>query len=211
MILTDIEIRDRVENFEKYYPKKPLIESFLENNLKAASYDVSITNKIHKIKCIEKTIDLLNQKEIDNIYKEIDIAEGYTIKPDEFILVTLNEKINISSDLIAHIRPRTSLTRLGLVIAAQHCNPTYCGVLQLGVYNKTPNPIKIYSGLCIAQIVFEKLINIPSIHKWYENEENNKPKYQNESTFIGSKISAELQAKAKIEYKNMIDELLKEQ
>ena len=41
----------------------------------------------------------------------------------ESILLSLKETINLPNNLLAHIRPRTSLSRLGLLINFQHINP----------------------------------------------------------------------------------------
>lgn len=205
MILTDIEIRDMVKNFKKYNLNNPLISDFNEKNLQSSSYDISITNKINIYKKNIKSVNLLEQNLIDSIYEEIDISEGYKMTPGEYILVTLKETINLPTNICAHIRPRTKFTRLGLILSAQHCNQTYSGVLQLGLYNATPYNIDILPNLKVGQIVFEELKSIPSENKWYKNLSTSA--YNNETFFIGSKISEELKDEANVFYKSLIKKL----
>lgn len=213
MILTDKEIRDRIINYQNYnnvYPEqkaKQMIEGFDEKNLQSASYDVSITNKIHIFTGSFDIIDLNSQYDIDSMYKEIDITNGYIVGPKEYVLVTLNEKFNMPIDLTAHMRPRTRFTRLGITISDQHMNPTYYGVLQVGLFNSTPFAIKIYPFIKIGQLVFEQLANIPTEEKWYVNDK--KAEYQNEEKFIGAKISDEIASVVDNEYNKLQERLNK--
>ena len=150
-------------------------------------------------------IDIRDQNLIDSIYEEIYISNGYILKPNEYILVYVNERINLPTNIIAHIRPRTRFTRLGLLLSPQHCNQTYSGNLKLGLYNATPYEIKIYPNIGIGQIIFEELKSIPSENKWYKNL--SKSQYNNELDFIGAKISNELKEEYQIFFKNIIDNL----
>ena len=131
MILVDKEIKLRVQ-------KDNLISGFNEKNLQAASYDVSVSNKLVKFKDTFRRISFSSKSDIDDIYEEVDISLGYDLRPNEYILVTLNEYITMPKDLCAHIRPRTSFIRLGLILSHQHLNPTYEGKLSLGLYNASP-------------------------------------------------------------------------
>lgn len=189
MILSDKDITELVVNYSENGLKRPLIEPFKESQLQGASYDINISNIIYRFKNDFKTIDIDDQSIIDSIYEETDISFGYTLKPGEYILVTINENVNLTSTVIAHIRPRTKLTRLGLILSDQHCNPTYTGILQLGLLNATPYAIRIKPGLTIGQFVFEELKSEPTISRLYENKKD--ATYNNEKTFIGSKIGEE--------------------
>lgn len=205
MILTDIEIRDMVKNFNKYNLPRPLIKDFKEERLQGSSYDISISNKITVYDSSIKSIDLRNQDTIDSIYKEVDISQGYVFKPNEYILVRLNEYITLPTNIIAHVRPRTRYTRLGIILTPQHCNQTYSGILQLGLYNATPYKITIVPNLKIGQLVFEELKSIPTQSKWYKN--STQSIYNNENKFIGSIISKELEEEADEFYQKLIIKL----
>ncbi|WP_321993064.1 dCTP deaminase [Clostridium butyricum] len=208
MILVDNEILDRVKNSSKYkdvYYKrkdKPLIENFKEENLQSVSYDITITNKIKRFKNEFLTIDLNKSNDIDNSMREEDISNGYLLRPGEYVLVQLVEKLNMPDDLVGHIRPRSSFIKLGLVLSLQHINPSYSGQLQIGLYNATPNAVKIQSGLRIGQILFEKISGIINKENLYFIKKDSK--YQGEEGFVSSKIHEELKEKVDEEYKNIL-------
>ena len=194
MILTDKEIRKLCMDTKAKKNDKSLIFPFSEEALQSESYDLAIGTDIAVLKKEVKCISLYDQDDIDNMYEEIDLSiAGYTISPKEYLLVSLNEKINLPDNITAHIRPRTRFTRLGLLISDQHCNSTYSGKLKIGLFNAPDYAIKIFPGIRIAQMVFEELKSKPSDDKLYKNKQN--AIYQNEEKFIGAKISDEFDEK----------------
>lgn len=183
MILTDKEIREYVQS-------NSLIEGFKEESLQSESYDLTIGDVVSKFDSSFKILRLDQQEDIDSLYLESKLPDsGYLLGPHEYILVSIEEKINMPDNLTAHIRPRTKFTRLGLLISGQHCNSSYSGYLSLGLYNATPFAICIKPGLKIAQIVFEELRSIPSEQKQYDNKHN--AAFQNEQAIQGSDFSKE--------------------
>ena len=181
MILTDKKIRELAKTNQ-------LITPFCEEHLQSESYDVSIGTQIVVMKKEIRCLDISEQNSIDGIYQHIDISkESYTISPKEYVLVALAETIKLPSNITAHLRPKTSYTRIGLIVSDQHCNSTYNGHLRIGLFNATSYPIRIHSGYTIAQLVFEELDGIPSLNKRYENKRN--AHYQNENgDFRGAKF-----------------------
>lgn len=179
MVLTDKEIRTYAKREEE-----PLITPFHEDQLQAASYDVKLSGRIASFKKGTLTIDLEGRDPL-SLYENQNMGEkGYILEPNEYILAQLQEKLTIPENWVAHIRPRTRFTRLGLLVADQHCNPTYSGQLYIGIFNASPNAIHIKQGTVIAQVVFEQLAGDPSKEKLYKNKEN--AAYMNESEFRGS-------------------------
>lgn len=193
MILVYDEILERIEKFEKYkdvYAEndcRPLIENFKIENIQSASYDVSIGDTI-MVESSITTVDLSRKEEIELVFEEKKIEESYTIKPNEYIIVALNETINMPDDLCGHIRPRTTFNKLGLIITSQHINPSFDGVLKIGIKNMTSHAFKFYPHTTIVgQIVFEKLSGKVREDKLYRNIKT--AKYQSEGKeFIHSKV-----------------------
>lgn len=182
MILSDKEIRTYIQN-----TNTPMIEPFSEDHLQAASYDISMSGNISVLKRIGRVIDPSDKRDLDDMYEQVRIDnEGYLLSPGEYLLVELVEKINVPKNLVAHIRPRTRFTRAGILIADQHCNPTYEGRLYIGLRNVGPNMVLLKPGLKIAQFVFEELSSVPSEALWYENKEN--AAFQHETSFRGAKF-----------------------
>jgi len=154
--------------------------------LQSESYDLTIGNAISKYNSDFKILDLRDQASIDKAYISVPIpAEGYLIGPKEYVLVSVKERINIPCNITAHVRPRTKFTRIGLIVSGQHCNSSYSGLLNLGLYNVNPFAIKIYAGMKLAQIVFEELKSTPSPKKQYRGS------YQGEKGMAGADFSSE--------------------
>ena len=191
MVLTDKQIRDYVVNYKEHNMENALIEGYIEERLQSESYDLSITDQIMVPKKEIKCISLDDQDAVDNMYEKKQMeSREYIISPKEYMLTAVAEKINLPDFLTAHIRPRTRFTRLGLIVSDQHCNSTYSGNLNLGIFNATDYPIKIKAGMRVAQIVFEELKGIPSEDKLYKNKEN--AAYQNETGDRGANFEKEV-------------------
>ena len=127
MILTDKKIRDLCE-------KNNMISPFEEKALQSESYDLSIGDKVYVVNQNIRELDLDDKLSLDNLYKEVKITDkGFLINPKEYVLVSLNEALNIPEKINAHIRPRTRFIRAGLYVSVQHCNSTYSGNLKIGV------------------------------------------------------------------------------
>lgn len=201
MILSDIDIRMQID-------KDPaLIKPFHEECLQGASYDLSMSSKIAVFRKQVKTIDLMDQSAIDEIYENRELtSSGYVLNPGEYILAAVNEEVNIPPNLTAHIRPRTRFTRLGVLVSAQHCNPGYSGILRLGIYNASPNAIVLKPGIHIAQLIFEELLSTPSVEKQYQHKEDSA--YMGEHEFRGAIFGPrELSADAKQLYDKILTDL----
>ena len=202
MILSSNEIRGYITN-----SNDSMIQPFSEEQLQGASYDVSMSGKIAILKETGDIIDPNTSIDESLMYEKITIGkDGYLLSPGNFVLVGLEEKICLPKNLIAHIRPRTRFTRNGILIADQHCNPTYTGILQIGLFNAGVNAFRLKKGLKIAQLVFEELSSIPSDEKLYKNKED--AAYNNETDFRGAKFNIEnLSEEGRKLYNDVMDSL----
>lgn len=165
-----------------------MLVPFDERKLQAASYDISSGNVAVVYTPVDRPIDLRNKELVELVTRKVNITNGYHIKPHEYILVKTKERFSIPANMTAHIRPRTTFTKLGLTVSDQHMNPAFQGYLYLGLYNTTPNIIDIYPDLTIAQMVFEKIAGEITEEKLYDHKKN--AKYQNEDEFIVPKYDS---------------------
>lgn len=199
MVLSDGMIRDLAIN-------QGLIIPFEEKRLQAVSYDIS-SGKIAVVYMpVDQPIDLRNKSLVKMVTRDIDISDGYHIKPNEYILIKTKERFAIPRNMTAHVRSRTTFTRLGLVVSSQHMNPNFQGYLYLGLYNATPNIIDIYPDLVIAQMVFEEVQGKVTEEKLYDRKKD--AKYQNEDTFILPKYDC-LGETEKARVDNVINRMLR--
>ena len=182
MILCDKEIRAYSKN-----QVLPLITPFVEEQLQGASYDISMSGNIIVLKSAGKPIDPMRDDDLRGMYERISVEDkGYLLSPGEYVLVELAETVNIPEKMVAHIRPRTRFTRSGILIADQHCNPTYSGVLSIGLFNAGVNTFLLRPKLRIAQMVFEEIESVPSEDKLYKNKEN--AAFEGEKEFTASRF-----------------------
>lgn len=202
MILSSNEIRKYINDTDK-----SLIQPFAEDQLQGASYDVRLSGNLAVLKNTGSIIDPTSDSDI-NPYEQITIdGNGFVLCPGCFVLVGLAEKICLPKNVIAHIRPRTRFTRSGILISDQHCNPTYEGILQIGLFNAGANSLLLKKGIKIAQLVFEELSSVPEDSKLYMNKED--AAYKNEADFKGSDFTTTKPPKEGQDFYNEIIESLR--
>lgn len=200
MVLSDCKIRGLVQ-------KTKMIEPFSEKQLQAVSYDITSGNVVVVYQRLQRPIDLRDKEQIEYATEKITISvkSVYPIKPGEYILVKTREKFDIPANLTAHVRPRTTFNRFGLILSDQHMNPNFRGHLFLGLYNATPNIINIVPGLTIGQMVFEKVQGEISQDKLYDQKPD--AKYQDEDEFVSPRLD-ELPEQEREKVNAIVDELM---
>ena len=97
----------------------------------------------------------------DNLTEEVAIEpdEPFVIHPGEFCLGRTLEWVELPDDIVARVEGKSSIGRLGLIVhaTAGFVDPGWKGTLTLELNNLTRVPIKLYSGLPIAQLSFMAL------------------------------------------------------
>jgi dCTP deaminase len=80
------------------------------------------------------------------------------MEPQEFLLARTLERIELNSDIVCQVQGKSSIGRLGLIIhtVAGYCDSGFNGTITLELFNCNKRPIKIYSGMRIAQLTFHK-------------------------------------------------------
>ena len=90
---------------------------------------------------------------------EIDDETAFILHPGEFVLGSTLERVKLPDDLVARLEGKSSLGRLGLLIhsTAGYVDPGWEGTLTLELSNVANLPIKLYDGMKIGQISFQRL------------------------------------------------------
>ncbi len=174
------------QKIEELMKKNKLVKKGNLENIHSSSYDLTTSKYILRFKNENKTIELTNQKKINNMYEQVKITDGYHLKPGECILVPLEDEFNIPDNICGSVRGRTSFNRLGIFTTIQHINPGYKGKLNITIINNSPNTYEITPNIQIAQVVFESMEETVKEELLYNNEQN--PVYQDEDGMQGSKI-----------------------
>ncbi len=136
------------------------IDPFDEAMVQPASVDLRLGSSFrvfhnHKV----TAIDLREPPK--NLTEHIDIADGeaFVIHPGEFCLGRTLEHVELPDDIVGRIEGKSSIGRLGLIVhaTAGFCDPGWKGTLTLELNNLTRVPIRLYTGLPIAQLSFTGL------------------------------------------------------
>lgn len=86
-------------------------------------------------------------------------ADPFILDPGEFALGTTHEVIGLSESLIARVEGKSSVGRMGTLIhiTAGFVDPGFVGQITLELANVSSLPIKLYPGMPIGQLAFERL------------------------------------------------------
>ena len=137
------------------------------DDISPSSLDVHLGNQISNVKeghpALYQAIDI-SHPDINTIFEVLYITEGisqdgYDLQPQEFILSNIREKITLGSRISARIEGTSTLARFGLTVhsTAPTVHATYGGYLKLELCNHGKLPIKLRTGMKIAQLIFEYL------------------------------------------------------
>lgn len=149
MIIVDNQIKDLVKS-------KNLITNYNEENLSSISYDITINEFVDK-----------------------DNNVSYTLNPNSFLYIKTNESLNMPYDLCCKVIEKNSLMRKGLKVDGPLYQPGHQTDIFVRVQNISNEPISLDKNMKIAQLVFIKLDNLPTMT--YDKQEN--AKYNNENEF----------------------------
>lgn len=172
MVLTDREIQAALECDHIKIVPLPAVDAY-----SSTSVDLTLSKFIRcwkgdPIKGVEQVVcpsaegynfndvlkNLSDQKELD--------AEGYVIKPQEFVLGWTAETIELptSSRIAARVEGKSSLARLGIGIhiTAPTIHAGFPGSIQLEICNHGIMRIKLVPGMRVCQLIFEQTLGTPA-------------------------------------------------
>ncbi len=124
----------------------------------------------------------------DNI-EYVPYHERY-LRAQGFVLGTTMETIKLPPDIGAVVSGRSSIGRTGLEVEnAGWVDPGFQGKITLELFNSSPFPIELLSGMRVCQLVFYQLDD-DSIEPY--GHENRNSKYQGQDDVQGTLIDREL-------------------
>lgn len=128
-------------------PKNPMIAPYNPEQVNAASYDVCIGDRIKVARYGLPWEDIELSDDED---------ESYGLAKDEFILTETDNFFHIPRNVSAQFALKSSRGREGYEhLSAGFIDPAWHGSkLTMELFNANPNPIPIYKGLKIGQIIF---------------------------------------------------------
>lgn len=166
-----------------------LIEPFNDENLQPASYDVTLSKQILLFEQhgVSSYIDG-QSRELNRVsYQNREIGDnGYLLNPNEFILGSTNEKVNVPSSIACRFEGKSSLGRIGLSthVTAGFIDPGFHGNITLEITNHNSVPILLHFKQLIGQLCFFEMDH--SANRPYGSEELNSH-YQNQESVTGAR------------------------
>lgn len=108
-----------------------------------------------------RVIDVLDfsEEEITDVVE----ADTVVLPPGGFLLAVTVEKFNMPKHIAATCVGKSTWARCGAIVNVTPLEPGWSGELVIEITNGTNLPLKIYSGVGIAQLVFHELSSIPSV------------------------------------------------
>jgi dCTP deaminase len=154
MILSDRDIRAEIE------AGRIVIDPFTPDAVQPSSVDLHLGNRFRVFRN-NRTAVIDPREDQPELTELVEIAgdEPFVLHPTEFVLGATFERVGLPDDLVARLEGRSSLGRLGLLIhsTAGYVDPGWEGTLTLELSNVANLPIKLYDGMKIGQISFQRM------------------------------------------------------
>ena len=83
-----------------------------------------------------------------------DKKSSVVIKPGDYFLTETIEKFNMPLNLLAIVKPRTTLHRSGIITRVSVADPGYSGTIHPALFNAGPVPVEIELGARYVNVMF---------------------------------------------------------
>lgn len=158
MILSDRDIRARLAAGDLKIA--PLGDAELQ--IQPASVDLRLGHEfLFYSRARASLLDPRDPASIQAAVERVRIPEGEAVllEPGTFSLGTTIEVVTLPDDLVARVDGRSSVGRLAVVVhaTAGFIDPGFAGQITLELSNLGPLPVRLYSGMRIAQIALYPL------------------------------------------------------
>jgi|GEM_PF-3035680 len=162
-------------------------ESLLNNLLKANRLNRNLEVNTSNFDKVNNIVQQAREATINQMFdeKKMNIKDGLLLQPNEIVLCSSIEKIELSDNIISFITSKYSFSQLGLSVNLSHniLQPGHKGNVMLQLKNNLPYPIVIYPYMRIAQVVFFRTISSSKLCS-SASEVFPDIRYQNEDAFI---------------------------
>ena len=154
MVLSDRTIKQELAE------GRIVIDPLGEGCIQPASVDLLLDRTILRFRPERYSLIDISE-ELSDLTEPVEITDPapYVLQPDEFVLASTIEYVELPDDIVARLEGKSSLGRLGLLIhsTAGYVDPGWKGQLTLEISNVAGVPITLYYGMKISQISFLRL------------------------------------------------------
>lgn len=147
-----------ISELHRLVKEAKLMENLSErelNNPEGAGFDLRL-GKLFKLKgegflgVLERTTPEVELVAEYDPQKQMSVI----IKPGEYFLTETIEKFNMPLDLLAIIKPRTTLHRSGIITRVSIVDPGYSGTIHPAIYNAGGVDVKLEMGARYVNAMF---------------------------------------------------------
>lgn len=136
------------------------ISPLMVDQIQPASVDLRLGAKAKTLQ--SGSVNLRNFDKATLKWQEVDLEQGYALKPGGWIQAWTLEKIELPNNLNAKIFGKNSLVILGLDVQVAFINPGFTGLMCLSIKNWSNASLTIGAGMGICQIEFATLEQTPT-------------------------------------------------
>lgn len=126
---------------------KPLIEPVDDDRLtfiEGSAYDLTLA-AVERLTC-DAIAHIGDRRVVPAAVTVAPIDGWWTLRPGNIYLFQSMETLNLPIDLVATIRPRTTLFRCGIAITCGDVNPNYQGRITVSAEVRNSAPVRIQCG-----------------------------------------------------------------
>ena len=151
MLLVDWQIRQYIET--GVFRVDPYDPALVQPN----SLDLRLGNNFIVYQPAETPIDPYDRDSILQHTRTV-VADRIVIRPNDFILARTVECIHLPRTIVADLKGKSSLARLGIEVhqTAGWIDAGFFGTITLELKNANVRPVTLYAGMPIGQIAFNE-------------------------------------------------------
>ena len=143
------------------FEEKQVRGDSISYGLSSFGYDARVSNEFKIFTNVNSEIvDPKNFKPTNFVTKK---SSECIIPPNSFVLSTTVEKFKIPDDVLVICLGKSTYARCGIIVNVTPLEPGWEGYVTLEFSNTTPLPAKIYANEGVAQFIFLKGSEKPSV------------------------------------------------
>ncbi|WP_309492854.1 dCTP deaminase [Candidatus Hecatella orcuttiae] len=149
MILSDFDLLNYIRE------RRLVIRPFKKDTLRENGVDLHLGDTIARLRPSSRILDTRGTPGIEGFYS-VEKAKAFTIQPNEKVLVSTLEHVEIPSDLMGFVELRSTFARCGILLPPTILDGGFKGNITIEILGSA-FPVRLYSGDRFAHVVFAKL------------------------------------------------------
>jgi len=154
VVLSDVTIRQELD------AGRIVIDPLMDDAIQPSSVDLRI-DRFFRVFRNDSTPFIDPKQPQEDLTELVEVIDdrAFILHPNEFVLASTLERVQLPDDIVARLDGKSSLARLGLLthVTAGFVDAGWDGHLTLELSNVATLPIALYPGMKIGQISFLRM------------------------------------------------------